>query len=54
MNGLKTVWIISRHYRSEQKMEDLLKKITDEICDKIETNIVISDLFKLDTFPYEY
>jgi len=53
MNGLKTVWIISRHYRSENKMEELISKITNEICDKVENNIKIADLFKMDKFPYD-
>lgn len=41
MNGLKTVWIISRHYRQDNKMEELLNLISDEIADKIESHIKI-------------
>lgn len=53
MNGLKTVWIISRHYRGDNKMEELLNLISDEIADKIESHIKITELFKLKEIPYE-
>jgi len=36
MNGLKTVWIISRHYKAENKMQDLITLISEEIADKVE------------------
>jgi dynein heavy chain len=47
MNGLKTVWIISRHFKSEDKMQNLLNLISDEIADKVENEIKIQNLFKL-------
>jgi dynein heavy chain len=53
MNGLKTVWIISRHYRGESKMEDLLNLISDEIADKVESHIKINELFILKEQPYD-
>lgn len=36
MNGLRTVWVISRHYKGEEKMKDLLTLISDEIANKVE------------------
>lgn len=47
MNGLKMVWIISRNYKSNDKMQDLISLITDEIADKVENSINISKLFDL-------
>jgi dynein heavy chain len=37
MNGLKMVWIISRHYKEGDKMVNLLSLISDEIADKVES-----------------
>jgi dynein heavy chain len=54
MNGLKMVWIISRHYKEGDKMINLLTLISDEIADKVETSIKITKLFRLiDDLPYE-
>ena len=54
MNGLKMVWIISRHYKEGDKMANLLQLISDEIADKVESNIKINKLFKLiDDMPYD-
>lgn len=54
MNGLKTVWVISRHYKGEDKMKDLLTLISDEIANKVEANIEIKKLFRLEdnSVPY--
>lgn len=54
MNGLKTVWTISRHYKSDEKMMNLLNLISNEIADKVESQINIQELFKLnDKIPYQ-
>lgn len=55
MNGLRTVWVISRNYKGEEKMKDLLTLISDEIANKVEEQIIIKNLFKLDdkSIPYE-
>lgn len=37
MNGLKMVWIISRHYKEGDKMQNLLTLISEEIADKVES-----------------
>lgn len=41
MNGIKLVYIISRHYKSDERISGLLITITNEICDKIENIIRI-------------
>lgn len=48
MNGLRTVWVISRHYKGEDKMKELLTLISDEIANKVENAINIKKLFKLE------
>lgn len=54
MNGLRTVWIISRHYKTDDKMAQLIQLITQEISDKVEKQINIQKLFTLnDELPYE-
>lgn len=54
MNGLRTIWIISRHYKTDDKMKILLNLISNEIADKVEQAIKIQELFKLDDkIPYE-
>lgn len=54
INGLRTVWIISRHYKSDDKMQNLLNLISNEIADKVEDAIKIKKLFLLnDKIPYE-
>ena len=41
MNGLRLVWIISRHYKTEEKMKNLLSTISNEIADKVQKDINI-------------
>lgn len=36
MNGLRLVWIISRHFKEEEQMQNLLQTISNEIANKVE------------------
>jgi len=47
MNGLRLVWIISRHYKTDDKMQNLITTITNEIADKVDKFVRIQNLFKL-------
>jgi dynein heavy chain, axonemal len=47
MNGLKLVWTISRHYKTEQ-MLDLEKYIANEIAEKVENQIQVNQIFRMD------
>ena len=48
LNGLKLIWTISRHInQTENKMEDLLESISNEICDKVRCQIDIKRIFRL-------
>lgn len=54
MNGLRIVWIISRHYKTDDKMQNLIQLISSEIADKVEKQIDIQKLFTLnEERPYE-
>ena len=53
MNGLKLVWIISRHYKVEGKMENLITTISNEIANKVENQIKIDALFRPKEGNYE-
>jgi len=46
LNGLRLVFIISRHYKSDEKMSNLLGTIADEICAKVESMINLKKLFQ--------
>ncbi len=55
MNGLRLVWIISRHYKTDDKMQTLISTISNEIADKVENYIKIPLLLKLnDELPYKH
>jgi dynein heavy chain len=41
MNGLRLVWIISRHFKEEEQMQNLLQTISNEIANKVEKHITI-------------
>lgn len=48
MNGLRLVWIISRHYQNEKKMQKLISTVSFEILAKVENQIKIKELFSLE------
>lgn len=48
LNGLRLVFIISRHYKSDEKMSSLLATISDEICTKVESLVTLKKLFTPD------
>lgn len=46
MNGLRLIWIISRHFKKNDRMKDLIQTITEEISNKVQNHIQIDQLFK--------
>jgi len=47
LTGLKLIWTISRHInQNDQKFEDILEAISNEICDKVKALIDITKIFK--------
>jgi len=45
MNGLRLIWIISRHFKKNDRMKDLIQTITEEIANKVQNHIQIDQLF---------
>lgn len=46
MNGLRLIWIISRHFKKNDRMKDLIQTITCEITNKVKAHIQIKILLK--------
>ena len=46
MNGLKLVWVISRHFNTDERMVRLMKRIADEIGDAVSAQIDVSKILK--------
>jgi len=48
LNGLKLIWTISRHInQNEDKMEEILEAISNEICMKVREKIDLRKIFKM-------
>lgn len=45
MNGIKLIFVISRHFKSDERIVGLLVTISNEICDKIESKFTMKWLF---------
>lgn len=46
MNGLKMVWVISRHYNTDERMVPLMERIAWELCERVARVIRINSIFK--------
>lgn len=47
LTGLKLIWTISRHInQTENKFEDILEAISNEICNKVKAQIEIQRIFR--------
>ena len=46
MNALRMVWVISRHYKDDQRMEPLFGRIGWEIANRVSTMISMRAIFK--------
>ncbi|RYE82098.1 MAG: hypothetical protein EOO65_05935, partial [Methanosarcinales archaeon] len=47
MNGLRMVWIISRHYNTDDQMLPLMKRIVNELVDKVSNEVNIKSILRL-------
>lgn len=47
MNGLRMVWIISRHYNTDDQMLPLMKRIVNELVDKVSSEVNIKSILRL-------
>lgn len=46
MNGLRMIWIISRHYNTDERMESLMESIAWELSERVARVVNIRVLFK--------
>ena len=46
MNALRMVWVISRHYKEDQRMEPLMARIAWEVANKISNQINVRTIFR--------
>ena len=52
MNALRMVWIISRHYNTDQRMVPLMERVAWLIADKVARRVDIHKLFKFGFFAF--
>ena len=48
MNAIRMVWIISRYFNTDEYMEPLMKRIADQIADKVEQQINVNQIFSME------
>ena len=48
MGAVRMVWIISRHYHTEERMTALLERVAHFLCDRVSTSVDIRTLFQQD------
>ena len=46
MDALRMVWIISRHYNTEERMMPLMELISIQICEKVAAKIDVRQMFR--------
>lgn len=44
--GLKMIWVLSNYYSAEEKMMELLERISWQLCQNVTQNVAIENLFK--------
>ncbi|KAI8783097.1 dynein heavy chain 10, axonemal, partial [Biomphalaria glabrata] len=49
MNALRMIWIISRHYNTDELMVPLMERIAWELCERVTKVINVRNLFQYDT-----
>ena len=48
MNALRMVWVISRHYNTDDQMLPLMRRIANEIAEKVAGEVNIKTIFRRD------
>ena len=46
MNGLRMVWVLSRHYNTDQRMSQLMSRIAQELADRVIAEVNVKELFQ--------
>ncbi len=54
MNSLRMVWVISRHYNTDERMVPLMERVAWELCERMARVVNIRTIFRYsETFFYE-
>lgn len=46
MNGLRIIWILSRHYSTDERLESLMERIAWELSERVARVVNVRVLFK--------
>lgn len=52
MNSLRMVWVISRHYNTDERMVPLMMRIAWELCERVARIINVKTIFRLERISY--
>ena len=50
VNGLRMVWVISRHYNTDERMAPLMENIAETMARRIREDVRLSDILSMDTY----
>ena len=50
MNSLRMVWVISRHYNTDERMVPLMERIAWELCERVARVVNIKTIFRYSQF----
>ena len=48
MNSLRMVWVISRHYNTDERMVPLMERIAWEVCERVARVVNVKTVFRWD------
>lgn len=51
VNGLRMVWVISRHYNTDERMAPLMENIAETLARRIREEVRLSDILEMDAGP---
>lgn len=49
MNSLRMVWVISRHYNTDERMVPLMERIAWEVCERVARVVNVKTVFRYET-----
>ena len=51
VNGLRMVWVISRHYNTDERMAPLMENIAETLSRRVKNEIKLSEILAMDAAP---
>ena len=52
MNSLRMVWVISRHYNTDERMVPLMERIAWELCERVARVVNVKTIFRYGSVKY--